>query len=82
VIILPDSIGKPDPGRKKVPVAVTILLNMEFPADWDEDAIDFKLNDSSWCASNLIPEIEAAAKEDGCLCGRCSYEINPKEAES
>lgn len=36
----------------------TINLPMDFPLDWDDDMIEFHLNESSWCCSNLINELE------------------------
>ena len=55
--------------QKKVTVRVTIDLPMEFPVEWDNELIEFHLNDSSWCADNIIEEIESYSEEHGCICG-------------
>ena len=39
---------------KTIAIRWTINLPMEFPEDWDKEMVEFHLNDSSWCCSNLI----------------------------
>jgi hypothetical protein len=56
----------------------TVVVKMEVtvpicvPADWDEDQIEFWLNDSSWCADNMIQRLEELDEAKGdrapCLC--------------
>lgn len=53
----------------------SIHLPMDFPAHWDDDMIDFHLNDSSWCCSNLIKELEKYDQENGCICGICRASV-------
>jgi hypothetical protein len=36
--------------------------------------IEFHRNDSSWCAGNIMDELEAIAKPSGCLCEHVSFE--------
>lgn len=41
-------------GRQTKTIQWTINLPMDFPSDWDDDMIEFHLNESNWCCSNLI----------------------------
>ena len=52
----------------KVRVAFTVELELHAPVSCSVDEIEFKYNESSWCASNLIGLLEEATKDD-CLCG-------------
>ena len=45
-------------GRQTKTIQWTINFPMDFPSDWDDDMIEFHLNESSWCCSNLISELE------------------------
>ncbi len=60
---------------KKVKVRVTIEYDIEVPIFWDKDNIEFARNESSWCASNLIQELEELEKTTGCLCPVAVYEL-------
>lgn len=71
-------VGKPH-GRecvtvtKLVRITYTVQVDTRVPHSWDEDATRFHRTESSWCADNMLGEIEAhAAEEEGdeCLCGR------------
>lgn len=53
----------------------TINLGMDFPNDWNDDDILFYLNESSWCADNLIVLLDNYSKHNGCICEICSAEI-------
>ncbi len=59
----------------------TINLPMDFPSDWDDDMIEFHLNESSWCCSNLISELEKYDEENGCICGICEAKVAEKIGE-
>ena len=56
----------------------TINLPMDFPSDWDNELIEFHLNESSWCCSNLISELEKYDEENGCICGICEAKVADK----
>ena len=56
----------------------TINLPMDFPSDWDDDMIEFHLNESSWCCSNLISELEKYDEKNGCICGICEAKVAEK----
>lgn len=55
---------------KTVVVDFTIRLVREVPDFWDGDRVEFHANDSSWCSSNIVSEIESIDTEDRCLCDR------------
>ena len=52
-----------------------IHLPMDFPADWDDEMIEFYLNESSWCCDNLIDLLEEYSKENGCICSICEAKV-------
>lgn len=58
---------------RTVVVEVTLRVVRKVPESWTPDEIEFHLNESSWCANNILDDIEAMTKdrEDGesrCLC--------------
>lgn len=48
---------------------------MSVPVGWNEDLVEFWLNESSWCADNIISELESQAARMGCLCDTFSAEF-------
>jgi hypothetical protein len=54
---------------KRVKVRLTVEYEVEVPASWAKEDVEFHRNDGSWCSDNLIPELEALAESQGCLCG-------------
>lgn len=62
---------------KKVRVRLTVEYEVEVPADWDKEMVEFHRNESSWCANNLISELdEIFDHEDGssCMCHAAHFE--------
>lgn len=63
---------------RTVVIAVTIELIREIPEDWEPSMVDFHLNESSWCASNIVSDLQQLVedkKESGggrCLCSQFS----------
>lgn len=51
---------------------------MDFPSDWDNDMIEFYLNESSWCCSNLISELEKYDEKNDCICEICEAKVAEK----
>lgn len=49
-------------------VRLSIDLPMEFPAWWTDDDIEFYLNESSYCLSNVLDAARRYEKGDGCIC--------------
>lgn len=58
--------------RKTVAVAYTITMPREVPEDWDDDMVEFYLNESSRCADHFIADLaeycETLKAKGGCLC--------------
>jgi hypothetical protein len=50
----------------------TVTLVRRVPEDWDAHMIEFHMNDSSWCAGNLIHEMKEIDGDDNCLCANVS----------
>lgn len=61
--------------NRKVKVELTIQYEISVPAHWDEYMVNFHRNDSSWCAGNLVQELEELDKEKGCLCNAADIEF-------
>ena len=62
---------------QKRTVRFEIMLPMEFPSDMKDWEINFLLNESSWCMSNLIDLLEKYDSEHGCLCNICDARVVP-----
>ena len=54
--------------KQKKTIRITIDLPMNFPEDWDNEMIEFHLNDSCYCCDNLIDKLQEYSKENGCIC--------------
>lgn len=52
-----------------------IELPMVFDDDYDDELIEFKLNESSWCCDNLIDLLENYSKKHGCICSICRAKV-------
>lgn len=59
---------------KKVKVKLVVEYEIEVPSRWNKSDIEFHRNDGSWCASNLIQELETLDESEGCLCNIATYE--------
>jgi hypothetical protein len=60
-----------DKATRTVIVRMTVEYPVEVPADWDSHMIEFHRNDSSWCASNALNELEelyGCENFDSCMC--------------
>lgn len=55
--------------RQNKNIRIVIDLPMDFPVEWDNEMIEFYLNESSYCCDNLIDELEKYGEENGCICG-------------
>lgn len=53
---------------KRVKLRLTVEYEVRVPAHWDKNLIEFSRNDGSWCASNLVDELQDIAEREGCLC--------------
>ncbi len=57
---------------RRVRIKMTVEYEIDAPATWDSRLIDFSRNESSWCASNALAELE---KIEPCLCGHAQFEL-------
>lgn len=67
---------------KKVKVAYTVTLEEEWEDEYATvEHIEFRYNEGTWCASNLVDVlIERFPPEDGdsgsgCFCGHCTAKV-------
>lgn len=56
---------------KTVVIDFTFRTVLSVPEYWDEEQIDFRYNESSWCADNILSELVARSEEMGCNCNIC-----------
>lgn len=58
--------------KKTVVVKLEIELVRTVPEDWDKQFIEFYLNDSSSCQSNLLGELKELSERlpNECVCGK------------
>lgn len=63
--------------KQRVKVKYTYEIEIDVPHHWDPDMILFHRNDSTWCASNGLRDIERFLRKEGmgCPCPifSCSY---------
>lgn len=66
---------------KTVRVRVTVEYDIEVPRTWDKDMIEFHRNEGTWCADNMVAELEeqvgryAVDDYQPCMCGTTKYEV-------
>jgi hypothetical protein len=54
--------------ERSVIIDVTIRMVRLMPESWTAEDIEFQLNDASWCADNILLELDNQAENRGCLC--------------
>lgn len=62
-------------------VKVTINIPCTFPDEWDDNLINFHLNESSWCCDNYISELQDYADRNTCICPITHSEVLPGKYE-
>ena len=60
--------------QKRVKVRMIVEYEVDVPAFWDKERIEFHRNDGSWCADNALAELRKLSKQDGCLCAKTAYQ--------
>jgi len=67
--------------KRTVVIRYTIEVTTDVPESWTPEDIEFHRNESSWCANNIVAELEAAY----CLCNRTTAqylrEATPEDEE-
>lgn len=46
----------------------TIRTVIDLPECWDTKQIEYRYNDGTWCANNLLNYLERRNKKTGCIC--------------
>jgi hypothetical protein len=54
--------------EKKVLVRMTVEYEISVPSCWSKEDIEFHRNEGTWCAGNIIEELQELAGESECLC--------------
>lgn len=60
--------------ERRVKVRMIVEYDVGVPADWTPHDIEFHRNDSSWCCSNALDELEIFAQANDCLCNATRFE--------
>jgi hypothetical protein len=61
---------------KTAHIRITIECPVTVPASWDEETTRFHFNQGTWCATNILGDLERLAeKNDGCLCPFTTIEV-------
>lgn len=60
--------------KKRVRVRMIVEYEIDVPAHWDAQHVEFHRNEGSWCADNAISELEEIQERDGCLCHAARFE--------
>lgn len=53
---------------KKVLVRMTVEYEIAVPSHWSKKDIESHRNEGTWCAGNIIEELQEFAGESECLC--------------
>lgn len=61
--------------ERPVKIRMTVELIITHPRSWDAGSINFHLNDSSWCANNILGELDRLAGGGRCLCSATEFEF-------
>lgn len=51
-----------------------IKYEIDIPNNWDESDVLFHRNESTWCSSNMLKELQNVENKNGCLCSTVSCE--------
>jgi hypothetical protein len=60
--------------NKKVLVRMVVEYEIEMPAHWDKEKIEYNRNKGGWCSDNALEELERLSAEKGCLCKVMRFE--------
>lgn len=75
-------------GEKCVIRSRTVLVKAEIemlitvPEFWEESTVEFSRNEGSWCADNLLSELEDQAERMGCLCNSVRFSFVREATET
>jgi hypothetical protein len=63
--------------KKKVKVKMEIEYEIDVPAHWTKEDIEFHRNEGSWCSLNALPELDKLTEDGSCLCGIMHFTYIP-----
>lgn len=63
--------------KRKVKVRLTVEYEVDVPAEWDKEQIEFHRNEGSWCANNALDELTALFRSENspCMCELSHFEV-------
>lgn len=61
--------------QRTVVLRYTVTVVQSVPSNWTPHDIEFHRNESSWCADNLVGDLEGRNREGRCLCNQVSAEF-------
>lgn len=59
---------------RKAKVRMIVEYEIDVPASWGKDLVEFHRNEGSWCADNAIAELDKIHERDRCLCQAVRFE--------
>ena len=60
--------------ERTIKVRMTLEFVVDVPEHWNEDTINFRYNESSWCASNILNKLQYRDENFRCLCDCATFE--------
>lgn len=61
--------------KKRILAKYSFLVELEVPSYWSAAEFEFHRNNSCWCASNALDEIEKSKVDNNCLCDTFTAEF-------
>lgn len=59
--------------RRSIVMKMEMNIVMEVPENWEVSTCEFNKNDGTWCASNIIQDLQKIDKDLGWLCGMVNF---------
>ena len=71
------STHKPDcvVRERTVVVRMTVEYVRTVPESWDNETVETVMNETSWCSSNALQELESLDERADCLCEYTQFEF-------
>lgn len=54
--------------KRTIVMEMKINIVMDVPEDWDEAMCNFHKNEGTWCANNILHDLNAMKERMNCLC--------------
>lgn len=59
---------------KRIMIRAVVEYEIEVPHSWGKEQVEFQRNEGSWCADNMIDELNNLGTDDDCLCSCVVFE--------